>query len=582
MSGPAGFLEFFILEASDYVEQLDGLLLRSGVTGPDGEGLQRLARALRGTATMAKLPNFAGVASSIERVGRALHDGGVSWDPALGGALVAAVDDLKILLRGARSWSTAEDERASARTAELSRYAPAGPTPSAGAAPQQSAAHPASYLATEASNIAAGLELLATRAGDAETASNLLRRVRALRGVAGVKEVSPLADVLEATENAARGIETNEEQMSNEARHLFEAAAAYLRTLASALRGDGDVNAPSGARDAFNAALESWSNGSGERERVVPIADLFYGDGAPGIVEASQNPPTSLAERFRLELVSLGEHLRQVVDSARRATDNASMTRSRRELRNALRALQAAALSFGEKDVADLVGEHIESANHVDFLGLAALEDLARVVGDPGVGGERLRTRLTEISGGRSFTSAIGAGFGSGQTPTATPEVRPTPAAPRVSAPMSPLRVETPASAQPVHATPARPTPTINVPAMPAPAGAMRTPPAAPAVRQPTPAAATPALPAIALDSESINLIDSSIASLEALDTAPFATPVAIPEEAIVPIESLLYRGRSALDRAVEIRDQLRQEGVTSDSEALDELFDLLELARAE
>ena len=75
MSGPAGFLEFFILEASDYVEQLDRLLLDGGASGPDAGALQRVARALRGTATMAKLPSFADVAAALERVGRALQEG---------------------------------------------------------------------------------------------------------------------------------------------------------------------------------------------------------------------------------------------------------------------------------------------------------------------------------------------------------------------------------------------------------------------------------------------------------------------------------------------------------------------------
>ena len=75
MSAAAGFLEFFILEASDYVEQLDGLLLGGGSVGPDGEAMQRVARALRGTATMAKLPASPELAASVERVGRAMQEG---------------------------------------------------------------------------------------------------------------------------------------------------------------------------------------------------------------------------------------------------------------------------------------------------------------------------------------------------------------------------------------------------------------------------------------------------------------------------------------------------------------------------
>src|SRR5215216_5269703 len=100
MSSSAGFLDFFILEASEYVEELDKLLGRGGVTGPrpDVDSVQRLARALRGTATMAKLAPFADVAAAVERIGRGLQAGTVSWDPALAGALIAGIDDLKVLL----------------------------------------------------------------------------------------------------------------------------------------------------------------------------------------------------------------------------------------------------------------------------------------------------------------------------------------------------------------------------------------------------------------------------------------------------------------------------------------------------
>src|SRR4029078_10957484 len=127
MTGPAGFVDFFVLEASDYVEQLDGLLLRASATGPDASALQRIARALRGAATMAKLRSFADLAGAVERVGRALHDGVQQWDPALSAALGAASDELKTLIHAARSWSAAEDRRAESRTASLAKYAPAAP-----------------------------------------------------------------------------------------------------------------------------------------------------------------------------------------------------------------------------------------------------------------------------------------------------------------------------------------------------------------------------------------------------------------------------------------------------------------------
>jgi len=62
---PVGFLDFFILEASDYVEQLDGLLVVGGDRGPDADTLQRVARALRGSATMAKLTSFSEMAAGF-------------------------------------------------------------------------------------------------------------------------------------------------------------------------------------------------------------------------------------------------------------------------------------------------------------------------------------------------------------------------------------------------------------------------------------------------------------------------------------------------------------------------------------
>jgi chemotaxis protein histidine kinase CheA len=542
MTGAPGFLEFFILEASEYVEQLDGLLLGAGTTGPNAEAMQRLARALRGTATMAKIPPFADLASAVERVGRGLQEGALRWDPALGGALVAAVDDLKTLLRSVRGWSAGDDERARARTDELSRYAPRR-TPSMPREPGAAAGvnPPPTFLATESANIAAGLELLTTRSGDAETAGNVLNRVRALRGVAGVKEVAPLAEVLQATEDAARGLESGSERMTPEARQLLEAAAAYLRTLSSALRGVGDVDAPSPERDAFFAAQESWANHAGERERVVPIAELFYEDGGPGVVESSQNPPTSASERFRLELVSLGEHLRQVVSGARRVGDAASVNRARRDLRGALRAAQAAAASFGERDVAEFIASHVAAVDDLDFHSLATLDDLASLLADPGVGAERLRARLRDVARDQDHTAPAGPGVADEAGVELT--ARLTPPIARQASPQTPAVPFTPVAA----ATPVTPVAAVS-----------------------------------ATNGSAAALIDSSIAALETLGSNPFGEPVPIPEDNVVPIETLLYRGRAALDRAVEIRDEIRRGGDDLDRDALEELFDLLELARAE
>jgi len=500
MTSPAGFLDFFVLEASDYVEQLDGLLLRASATGPDAGAMQRIARALRGAATMAKLRSFAELAGSVERVGRALHDGSQEWEPALSAALVAAIDELKTLIHAARTWSAAEDRRAESRIATLAKYA-AAPAASLSPPTGGGSGSTAMFFASEAANIGAGLELLKTPAASSATLTNVLARVRALRGVAGVADVGALGDVLEAIEDTARARETGTRTEDPTERELLDAASVHLRALGSALRSGSALDPADPTKTRFYTALEAWSARMAERERIVPIAELFYSDDASGVVESSATPPTSANERFRLELVSLGEHLRRVLDAVRSGTQT-SGGRVRRDLSRALHAIQAAATSFGERGVAEFIATRAPAAESGDDGALAALSELAAILTSPGAGGDDLRRRLRAVVGGEESESA---GVGAESATTTAPK---------------------------------------RVPAS--------------------------------------SLLDSTIEALDALDENPFAAPVPIPEDNVVPIDSLLYRGRAALDRAVEIRDDLRKRGSSSDQAALDELFDLLDLARAE
>src|SRR5215207_3830944 len=391
MTAPAGFLDFFVLEASEYIEQLDALMLAAGGAGPDLEGLQRSARALRGSATMAKLPAFADMAAGIERVGHGLWSGATRWEPALAGALVAAVDDCKLLLRNVRAWSPADDARSRARIDELSRYAPARtatpttsqPTPTDGG-----------YLVTEVANIGAGAELLATRPTDRDAAANVLRRVRALRGIAGVKDHSSLADVLEATEHAAHPLERGEAQISTERLAVLGAAATVLRGIAAAMRAGSALDPASPELARFAATLDAMQEKETEGERVVPIDELFYQDGGPTVVQTAPNPPTSPAERFRLEVVSQGEHLRRLVSDARNVRDDLARDRVRRALRQALRGLRQAAESYGERDVADFVASHNDDVVRLDARALDSLDEIAAMLARPATSPASLVSRL--------------------------------------------------------------------------------------------------------------------------------------------------------------------------------------------
>ena len=598
MTSPAsGFLDFFILEASEYVEQLDGLLARASATGSavDAEALARNARALRGSATMAKLKPFADLALSLERIGRGLREGAVAWSPALSGALVAAIDDLKILIRSVRAWSPADDQRASSRAAELSRIAPpltpSAPTPSPGAAG-------GGFFAAESSNIAAGLELLATRPNDKDAAVNVLRRVRALRGVAGIKDVTPLSDVMAGAELVVRPLELGEGPLDADRIAFLRAAAALLRRAATALREGSPPDAPSPERDAFVDALGRFEARDQEGARIVPITQLFYADGGPHVVSASAHPPTTPAERFRLEVVSQGEHLRGLVAEARRASGPAT-DRARRELRHALAALKADAESFGETEVAELIGAHFDAVKSLDYLALNALEALAQALASPGEQGERLASRLAELRKGRSVDVGIGDAFAPTPAPAgnqpSTPHVQPVAAPTAAAAPppsfsTAPTPVITPriradagkatsqmppVSAAAPNAAPAK-TPVPNVPPTPSPKPPVI--PRASGSRSQTPIGAQ----RVSTPRDTMAVLDQGIDSLSSLAAQPMSEPVDLPEQPLVPIDALLYRGRAAIERAIELREEIRQRGGAASDDTMAELFDLLDLALAE
>ena len=544
MTAPAGFLDFFVLEAGEYVEQLDALMLAAGASGPDLDGLQRAARALRGSATMAKLPAFAEMAGGVERVGHALRSGATRWEPALAGALVATVDDCKLLLRNVRAWSPADDARSRARIEELARYAPAR-TSTPGTA--QQAAPDGGFLATEVSNIGAGAELLATRPTDRDAAANVLRRVRAMRGIASVKDHPSLADVLEATEYAAHPLERGESRISAERLAVLGAAATVLRGIASAMRGGTTLDPASPELARFAATLDAMQEQETEQERVVPIGELFYQDGGPTVVQPAPNPPTSPAERFRLEVVSQGEHLRRLVSDARGARDDLARDSVRRALRQALRGLRQAAESYGERDVADFVASHNDDVVRLDARALDSLDEVAAMLAQPATSAASLVSRLRDLQHAPAAAEL---------TPA------PTPVETFTSAPdMTPTR------SAPVM-TPTRPSEV----ALPSAAPQERDRPAAAAVAQHLAGAGAP-------KQELGSLLDTGIMKLGALRSTPLVAPVEIPEQPAVPIDVLVYRGRAALERCREIRDQVRSAGGPVDAETLGELFDLLDLA---
>ena len=559
----SGLLDFFTLEASEYVEHLDGLIARAHGGTPDLEGCLRSARALRGSATMAKIGGIADVAGAMERVGHALQSGALSWSDALRGAWVAAIDDLKILIRGVRSWSEADTTRAAARAHELAEFAPAASGAGA-AAPNASV-----FLATECAEVAHALADFADNPVGPAAFAGALQRVRGLRGIALLRDLPPLPEIVDALDQAAKTFELGG-AVTPALRALFTSAAAVLADGSIALQRGDRPSTASSAITAFAAAAAAFGGGPSAADDIVPISSLFPDDGQPGIVSAAPTPPTTASQRFRLEVVSHAEHLRRLIGDAARATDGATRERLSRELGAATRALSRMAASFGESSLATFFDEQQGQAALLAGLALNLLDAACQLLSAPH---------------GRSTAEIVRAVRPQQPTPVAHAAVAPVVAAALAAHAAVPIESLAPDDVVPIESlapdgveslASAAPDGVVPIASL-APDGeaSLVSSTALPAVTAPPAATSHGPRSGDALNT----MLERGLAGLSGLESAPLAEPAALDEDVTVPIEDLVYRGRDALDRAIELRDLIRQSPDAPDPEMLAELFDLLELA---
>jgi chemotaxis protein histidine kinase CheA len=125
MTMPGRLLDFFSLEASEYLTRLESLASKQTMETSDAAQFTGAARGLRGSATMAKAGGIVQVAMTVERIGSSVVHGGTSWEPELQRALVGAIDDLKVLVRSVRTWGADQDTRVEESLRRLARFAPA-------------------------------------------------------------------------------------------------------------------------------------------------------------------------------------------------------------------------------------------------------------------------------------------------------------------------------------------------------------------------------------------------------------------------------------------------------------------------
>src|SRR5205809_4830006 len=558
---PLGMSDFFALEAGEYLERLDGMLAQGD--SPSADEIVRLARALRGSALMANQPAIARAAAGLEVLARAVREGRRAWDPQTQQLALRAVDDLKIFVRRAGSWTDADTAKAEALAVEL----------------EQVAGRPSAQIrAVEALGLDAGARAFVAREGAAiagalERAAQALRAnprahdplhhaippLQPLRGLAALTDLPPLPDLLEGIERAIGELSRSGLEPPTNLGELFQVAGSAIARAARevAERGRPDPEGPDFRQFAglLVKVMESEPD-------AVSIGSLYYSDSGPHIV--SRGVPAARPSTLgKLELVSHGEHLRQAADSLERAP-----SATQRELRaHTLGTTFRALANAGGGVLADRVAQFAIAGREAVASGIAVSSAAAfaaelRRAGDllarSGTGDEE--ALATELD---ALTAALRA---------IQPGAAPAPAPARAPAAPAPAPRPAPAS---------RPTPP------PAPAPVVRGVKAAPAPRVEPAMPETPDL--VGSWSAYQRLLEGGIGSaslaelIAGVQSAPAApapgSPVAAPAAPAVDVRALLYRGDRALQRAKELREAAKRVSGDELRALVDEVCDLVALA---
>src|SRR5437773_810284 len=563
-SKPLGMSDFFALEAGEYLERLDGLLAKG--ESPSADELVRLARALRGSALMANQPAIARAAAGLEALGRAVREGRRAWDAATRHLAVRGVDDLKVFVRRAASWTDADTAKAEGLAHELEQQAgrPSAQVRAVEALGLDAGAR--AFVAREGAAIASALDRAAqTLRGNPlahDPLQQVLRALQPLRGLAAVNDLPPLPDLLEGIERAIAELSRSGLAPPANVAELFQAASTAIARSARdfAERGRPDPDGPEFRRfaDLLVKFIESEPD-------VVSVGALYYSDSGPHIV--SRGVPVARPSTLgRLELVSHGEHLRQAADSLERAP-----SATQRELRaHTLGTTFRALANAGGGVLADRVAQFAVAARDAVASGLAVnnpagfaaeLRRVGDVLARSGTGDEEaLATELDALTAALRTIQP-----GAAPAPAPRPAPAPKPAAPPVAAPVVPVGKATP--------TPT-PTPTQRadhtIPETPDLVGSW-------ARYHP-----------LALGGIGPASLADLLAGAERAPVAPAprspgpsGTPSGLPASAssAVDVRALLYRGERALRRAEELRATAKQVSGDALRELVEEVCDLVALA---
>ncbi len=602
MNQRMGMVDFFAMEAGEYLERLDGLVSAQGSPNPDE--FLHLTRALRGSALMAGQQKIAQVSQGLEGLARGVRESRLPWDEAVRQLAIRAVDDLKVLVRAAGAWGPGEDARVQQLTGELERVAGA-PTPAAPAEPKELDAGTRAFIAREGAAVGSALDRAAKALTQNPQALNALdivvRATQPLRGIANLADLPPMPDLLEGIERAIAEVKSRSEG-AGEAVAVFDAAARAVSQAATEIAAAGRAEPDSPAGRDFARLLAALLD---TERSVVPIEELYHADAGPHIVSQG-TPPGQPAELARLELVSDGEHLLHAASSLEAAETDTQRVLRAHSLTGTLRALSSAAGG----PLSTAAAKFAHAAHEVVSKGVATaqpttLADILRkastILSEAAQGDETmLGARLADVTAELVLLSKQGV--------SAPLEVT----APMRAMSAAPVKQEPPVVEAPPPVVQVPP-PVVQAPpvAMEAPPPVVEAqPPAEPPVAPAAPPTEAPAAPTAAKLpelSEAGSGLSAGFSEYNRLmRTAPAASPslaallegepsvapvVAAPipgpapavrVEEIAPITDYCFSGAAALERAMLLQSEVRKAMAEGPSHALhdliEEVFDLVKL----
>ena len=540
-----GMTDFFALEAGEYLDRLDALLQSPGT--PPADELVRLARALRGSALMASQQPIARAAMGLEALARALREGRRQWDTATQQIAIRAVDDLKIFVRRAGSWTDADTAKAEALGSQLEQLGGRASAQVRAAEAMGLDAGARAFVAREGAAIASALD----RAGRAlrtnpmahDPLQQILKALQPLRGLAALNDLPPLPDLLEGIEQAIGELNRTSGSAppgrGDAIGELFQMAATSIAHAAREVAERGRPDPDSAEFRRFAGLLMKFMETEPD---VVPIETL-------GVLVQRGTAPERPATLGRLELVSHGEHLRQAADSLERAPSATQRELRAHTLAGTFRALGGA----GGGPLAERVAEFAQAAREALTQGIAVnqpalfaaeLRRAGEILSQSGAGDETANAAALA-----AVTAALRRLGGGGGAVVSIESLSPAPAAPQPTAP--PL--STPADrARPSAATRA-PAPPIGAESAGDIAGSWM-------LYQ--------------------RMVEAGVgpASLDELLKKPSADTVRASESA-VDIRTLIYKGDSARKRAQELREAAKRVSGDQLRAIIDEVCDLVVLA---